>query len=385
MKEKIQVVGSVAGRQDSSAPSSATLVIPIVVTEKRASVNPLIRWTQGKMIGQGAFGKVFLALNMDTGDIMAVKQVLLGPSSAMNGKLLNAAAEANKKKQTEALERELEVLKELEHENIVRYLGFELKDGSLNVFLQYVSGGSIASLLSKTGKLDMLVARYFTFQILCGMAYLHSKNIIHRDVKGANILVDADGICKISDFGTSKKNSYQMAYQRVTRMSMQGTIPWMAPEVAKGKGYSAKVDIWSVTCMVLEMMTGLPPWHKVSASIIYLLGTGNSPPIAEDLPQLAKNFLKAGFVIDPEKRPTALELVDHEFCRLSKADSESLDFKAWVLVAEERRAAELAENEEEESDYTDSDEDDSADDSAVDSDEESVIDSDDHGIEIEEV
>ncbi|KAI9338746.1 kinase-like domain-containing protein [Obelidium mucronatum] len=356
-----------------------------VVAEDIKSLAPIVNWTQGKMIGQGAFGKVFHALNLDTGEFMAVKQVLLGPSSGAN----NAASEANKKKQSDALERELDMLKDLEHENIVRYLGFELKDGSLNLFLQYVSGGSIASLLSKTGKLDLIVARYFTFQILCGMAYLHSKNIIHRDIKGGNILVDADGICKISDFGTSKKNAYQMAYQRVTRMSMQGTIPWMAPEVAKGKGYSAKVDIWSVGCMVLEMLTGVPPWHKVSASVIYLLGTGNSPPVPDDLSPIAKDFLKTCFVIDPDKRPTALELVDHEFCRLSSADSESFEFQAWVLAAEERHAAEIGdamEEEEDSSDYTDSDEDDSDSDEEEEDDETTSheeLESDDHS-EIEE-
>ncbi|KAJ3406561.1 hypothetical protein HDU80_010962 [Chytriomyces hyalinus] len=384
---------SVTGTDDEGATRDESLSMEGVET-KRKTLPPVLNWTQGRMIGQGAFGKVFHALNMDTGEIMAVKQVLLGPSSTPSGKPLNAAAESNKKRQTEALERELEVLKELDHENIVRYLGYELKQGSLNLFLQYVSGGSIASLLSKTGKLDLTVARYFTFQILCGMAYLHSRNIIHRDIKGGNILVDADGICKISDFGTSKKNAYQMAYQRVTRMSMQGTIPWMAPEVAKGKGYSAKVDIWSVGCMVLEMMTGLPPWHKVSASVIYLLGTGNSPPIADDLPQLAKDFLKLCFLIDPEQRPTALDLVDHEFCRLSREESEMFDFRSWVLAAEEKRALELGDQVDDSDSETDSESDSDSDsdsespseqDSESEQEEDSEIEEDEEEVEIEEV
>ncbi|KAI8903637.1 kinase-like domain-containing protein, partial [Gorgonomyces haynaldii] len=280
-----------------------------------------VKWEQGRLIGQGGFGKVFHALNLDTGEMMAVKQVPIGSAANTRG--------------MEALQHEIELLKDLEHENIVQYLvGCEITETTINVFLEYVSGGSISSVLSKCGKFDTIYCQSFATQILCGLDYLHQKNIIHRDIKGANILVDQHGVAKITDFGISKKNDY-MAYQRMTRMSMQGSINWMAPEVARGgKGYSAKVDIWSLGCLVLEMVSGHYPWHKVRGNIIYLLGTGNAPPLPSNINQMTQDFLNKCFTIDPEKRPTALDMLKHNFCDVN---IETLNFTNWARDAQERR------------------------------------------------
>ncbi|KAJ3226664.1 hypothetical protein HK099_004408 [Clydaea vesicula] len=295
----------------------------IVVEKQRKSLPAIKRWEQGKMIGQGAFGKVFLGINLDTGELLAVKQVIIGDEN-----------DSQKKKREDALRGELELLKELEHEYIVRYMGFEIKDLNFNVFLEYVSGGSVSSLLGKVIKFDDSLTRSISYQILVGLEYLHDRRIIHRDIKGANrlfciVLIDADGVAKISDFGISKKNEY-VAYQRMTRMSTQGTVNWMAPEVVKGKGYSAKCDIWSVGCLVMEMLTGYPPWKGVMGNIILLLGRGNSPPIPEELTLIAKDFIKLCFTNDPEKRPTATELLLHPYVQI---DPTQLDFKQWYEEA----------------------------------------------------
>ncbi|KAJ3040330.1 hypothetical protein HK097_002584, partial [Rhizophlyctis rosea] len=279
------------------------------------STEPPFPYRLGPLIGQGAFGKVFLGLNIATGEFMAVKQVVLG-----------APGDAQKKKREDALRREIELLKELDDENVVRYLGSEITQTHFNVFLEYISGGSISSVLARCGKFNDHIVQCLTLQILWGLEYLHERSIIHRDIKGANILVDTDGCVKISDFGISKKNEYRMAYQRVTRMSMQGSIPWMAPEVAKGKGYGAKVDVWSLGCLVLEMLTGLHPWHKVRGNVIYLLGTGHSPPVPDTLSDSARDFLGKCFTIDPEARPTATELLEHEFVDV---DLETFGFAGW--------------------------------------------------------
>jgi serine/threonine protein kinase len=157
-----------------------------------------------------------------------------------------------------------------------------------------------------------------------------------------SVLITAEGGVKISDFGISKKNEYT-AYHRMTRMSMQGSIYWMAPEVARGKGYSAKVDIWSCGCLVLEMLTGHVPWHRVQGNIIYLLGTGNSPPIPPELSEGATNFLKITFEIDPEKRPTASDLLEDLFTDI---DPSSVDFMVWSQEAIRRKLEEGTTSEE---------------------------------------
>ena len=192
-----------SGRLSGIAVKRITPIIPedVVVDEEPAVIqekvveSPVapIRWTAGQLIGQGAFGKVFHALNLDNGEFMAVKQILGGDDSQI-------------KKSIESLQREIELLKELDHDNIVRYLGYENKDNTFNVFLEYISGGSISSCLVKCGKFPENIARSFAAQILCGLEYLHDRNIIHRDIKGANILITGDGAVKITDFGISKKN-----------------------------------------------------------------------------------------------------------------------------------------------------------------------------------
>ena len=145
-------------------------------------------------------------------------------------------------------------------------------------FLEYVPGGSIGSCLLKHGKFDENVTKSFTGQILNGLEYLHSKGILHRvshrltqhhrddscndliqDLKADNILVEMTGVCKISDFGISKRTD-DSAGGAFT--AMQGTVFWMAPEVInlQKKGYNFKIDIWSVGCVVLEMWAGMRPW-----------------------------------------------------------------------------------------------------------------------------
>lgn len=140
-----------------------------------------LNWTKGRLIGAGAFGRVFQGLDDDTGQIVAVKQVALTKDEALKGRVAE---------HVRALEAEVAVLLQLNHRNIVRYLGTERTEETLNIFLEYVPGGSIASLIEKFGPLKPSVIRMYAQQILRGLEYLHAKKIMHRDIKGANILVD---------------------------------------------------------------------------------------------------------------------------------------------------------------------------------------------------
>jgi hypothetical protein len=148
-----------------------------------------IRWKKGEMLGQGAFGVVYLGLNIDSGELMAVKQM---------------ATEDVSKRELSSLENEIYLLRNLRHPNIVRYIGTELNPESMSIFLEYVPGGSLKALIDKFGQLEESVAKSYTRQLLIGLEYLHRHGIAHRDIKGANCLVGNDGVIKLADFGNSK-------------------------------------------------------------------------------------------------------------------------------------------------------------------------------------
>jgi mitogen-activated protein kinase kinase kinase 3 len=150
------------------------------------------------------------------------------------------------------------LLSQLSHPNIVQYYGSDLSNETLSVYLEYVSGGSIHKLLQEYGPFGEAVLRSYTAQILSGLAYLHGRNTVHRDIKGANILVDPNGDIKLADFGMAKHIS---AYTSIR--SFKGSPYWMAPEVImNSNGYSLSVDIWSLGCTILEMATAKPPWSQ---------------------------------------------------------------------------------------------------------------------------
>ncbi|OZJ04899.1 hypothetical protein BZG36_02499 [Bifiguratus adelaidae] len=283
-----------------------------------------IQWIKGELIGKGSFGRVYHALNIVTGDMIAVKQVEI-PQTKSD---LLCARQAD---MVNALYQEITMLKDLDHENIVQYLGFEVTKEHINIFLEYVSGGSIASGVHKHGGFPEPVIRNFTRQILLGLEYLHERNILHRDIKAANILVDEDGVCKISDFGLSRKSgTYKLAKRRCllkkmsidgayddeSKMSFQGSIFWMAPEVVKNQRCSAKIDIWSLGCLVLEMYTGQRPWLSLdNIGALYQLGQYKAPPLPQEISEMARDFLEKCFRIDPNERPIAADLLVHPFCR----------------------------------------------------------------------
>ena len=297
-----------------------------------------IKYIRGKMIGQGSFGSVYMALHTLTAELMAVKQVEL-PTTA------GTAIDSKKNNMVEALKREIALLRDLKHPNIVQYLGSSSENNYLNIFLEYVPGGSIAKMLVDYGAMEEPMAGKLVRQILVGLAYLHSKDIIHRDIKGANILVDTHGDVKISDFGISKRvqdsktllsseNSAaaagggKVATGRSAfannRVSLQGSVFWMAPEVVKQTAYTRKADIWSLGCLVVEMLTGSHPHPNCTQlQAIFKIGgnksgAGASDP-SPDLPGKAsrevKDFLRSTFRVEYEERPEAEQLLGMAWLR----------------------------------------------------------------------
>ncbi|KAL5529624.1 hypothetical protein ACEPAG_5609 [Sanghuangporus baumii] len=264
------------------------------------------KWIRGALIGAGSFGSVYLGMDAMNGLLMAVKQVELPTGSGPN--------EQRKKSMLEALEREIDLLRELQHENIVQYLDSSSDDKHLYIFLEYVPGGSVTALLRNYGAFEEALCRHFVRQILQGLNYLHSRDIIHRDIKGANILVDNKGGIKISDFGISKKveETFLGGHARGHRPSLQGSVYWMAPEVVKQLAHTRKADIWSVGCLVVEMLTGNHPYPTLNQmQAIFKIGSSAKPTVPSDISPECEDFLQKTFEVKHEARPDADELLQH--------------------------------------------------------------------------
>eukprot|EP00897_Mesotaenium_endlicherianum_P003593 jgi/Mesen1/3261/ME000189S02381 len=275
-------------------------------------------WTKGPKIGSGGFGSVYKCLNNETGEFFAVKQV---PQ--------NSADSAFSAVQSlEQLKSEVTLLSRLQHPNIVQYMGSDMDDEFLYIFLEFVECGSIQKVMAKFPVFSEELIRNYTRQILCGLAYLHDTETIHRDIKGSNILVNTQGRVKLADFGVAKSYS-----NTVEMTACRGTVWWMAPEAISGQAYDWSVDIWSLGCTVIEMVTrvppwidpetGKPPWGQIDQmAAIFKIGRAKGPPpLPGNLSPVAKDFILQCLHIDPAKRPTAANLLYHPFVHTASAGS----------------------------------------------------------------
>ncbi|KAI5100980.1 mitogen-activated protein kinase kinase kinase 19 [Silurus meridionalis] len=217
-------------------------------TEK-SSVDDTITWTKGEILGRGAYGTVYCGLSSE-GQLIAVKQVTLDVSNSETAE-----------KEYDRLEREVDLLKNLNHQNIVGFLGTTLSGNVISILMEYVPGGSISNVLNRFGPLPEKVFALYTRQILEGVVYLHDNRVIHRDLKGNNIMLMPSGIIKLIDFGCARRlNCLTHSGSRSDFLtSVHGTPYWMAPEVINESGHGKKSDIWSIGCTVFEMATGKPP------------------------------------------------------------------------------------------------------------------------------
>jgi serine/threonine protein kinase len=258
------------------------LAIPATASASKTTETPerpqSFKWIRGAVIRKWAFGQIYLGMNETTGELMAVKQVEIKSDAASQEK-------EREKEGLRILDNEIFITQHLDHPHVVSYFGHERTQTSMSVFFSYIAGSSIGSLVRKHGKLQESLTSSLTRQTLEGLAYLHSKGILHRDLKSDNVLLEYDGIIKISNFGASKILDGTSANEGTN--TMQGSVFWMAPEVVRsqGEGYSAVADIWSVGCVVLEMLSGKRPWSREETiSAIYKLGVMNAaPPIPDDV------------------------------------------------------------------------------------------------------
>lgn len=269
--------------------------------EKTNLIKKKINCKEDKLLGTGSFGTVTRGFDSNNRITMAIKRIYIGDSS--NTKL------------NSELKKEDEILKDLKHQNIVTYYGSELDKEYLKIYIEYIDMGSIASMLKTYGPFPEEIVRRYTRQILSGLEYLHYHGVIHRDIKGANILVNNDGQVKLSDFGSAKK------LKKDYLSSFIGTTCWMAPEIILNKSYERFADIWSLGCTVYEMLVGQPPFlgknhYEISVKIINHQDDEFKYPSSLSL--YAIDFLKCCLKKGPYERKNVYKLLQHPFIQEGK-------------------------------------------------------------------
>ena len=200
----------------------------------------------------------------------------------------------------------------MNHRNIVKYYGSFTKGKKLNIVLEFCSKGSLSNLIKTYKNLNENIIRKYISQILDGLEYLHANNIIHRDIKCANILIGEGGICKLTDFGEAKL----IKKEKNLNSSIHGTANWIAPEIIKSSAETRFSDIWSFGCTIIEMFQGKPPYSdkKDTLSIFNCIIKDKEPPeIPEKMSDLLKDFVQKCIFFEPSKRYNVYELKRHPF------------------------------------------------------------------------
>ncbi|OCF56442.1 STE/STE20/PAKA protein kinase [Kwoniella mangroviensis CBS 10435] len=245
-------------------------------------------------IGQGASGGVYTCHDRH-GYPVAIKQMNL-----------------EKQPKQDLIINEILVMRESAHPNIVNFKDSYLWKGDLWVIMEYMEGGSLTDVVTAHCMSEAQIAAV-SREVCEGLRHLHSKGVIHRDIKSDNILLSINGDVKLTDFGFCARIADPLHTKRTT---MVGTPYWMAPEVVKRNEYGPKVDIWSLGILAIEMLEGEPPYlNENPVRALYLIATNGTPKV-KDWDRLSSNFrdyLKCTLTVDAEIRPDADQLLKHEF------------------------------------------------------------------------
>eukprot|EP00727_Mastigamoeba_balamuthi_P006836 m51a1_g2773 putative serine-threonine kinase (1186) ;mRNA; f:1026321-1030371 len=263
----------------------------------------------GSVIGKGGFGTVYQGLSI-SGSFVAIKQIGLAflPKDQLSSIMARKPSGSPKCRTGGSGNAEIELLRSLEHENIVRYITYAKTKETLSIIMEYVENGSLLGIMKRFGKFPEPLVAIYIAQVLEGLNYLHEQGVVHRDIKGANILVTKEGNIKIADFG--------IASQRDDAIDVTGTPYWMAPEIIELSGASTKSDIWSVGCTVIELLTGQPPYFQLAPMpALFRIVQDECPPFPEGITAMCRDWLSWALKKDPNQRHSARKLLNHKWIK----------------------------------------------------------------------
>ncbi|XP_028034413.1 serine/threonine-protein kinase 10 isoform X1 [Bombyx mandarina] len=267
----------------------------------RDNSDPTEIWDMVGELGDGAFGKVYKAQHKTTGQLAAAKMCVLDNEDDLADFTV-----------------EIDILSECRHPNVVELHEAYFIDNKLWMLLEYCDGGALDSVMAELEKgLNEAQIAYVCREMCKGLQFLHSRRVIHRDLKAGNVLATMAGGVKLADFGVSAKNKSTLQKHD----TFIGTPYWMAPEVVlcetfRDNPYDFKVDIWSLGITLIEFAQMEPPNHEMTPMRVLLKIQKSDPPTLDQPSRWSKSFndfISKALVKDPEKRPTSVELLKHDF------------------------------------------------------------------------
>ncbi|QIX00249.1 hypothetical protein AMS68_005766 [Peltaster fructicola] len=265
---------------------------------ENSQVDPETLYTKQACIGGGSFGKVYKGVDKRTGQSVAIKVIDV----------------ENADDEVDDIIQEISILSGLSSPYVTRYHGSYLKGSDLWIIMEYCSGGSCGDML-KPGLIPEEYICIIVRELLLGLEYLHSDGKLHRDIKAANILLGANGQVKLADFGVSG----QLTATMTKKNTFVGTPFWMAPEVIKQSGYDHKADIWSLGITALELALGEPPYSDIHPmKVLFLIPKNPAPVLEGNYSKDFKDFVFRCLQKEPQKRPSAKELLRHAWVKKAK-------------------------------------------------------------------